>query len=303
MRHGLAVRSAAQAPVMKTTSTWTLAGGRVLELSPFLLAGIINVTPDSFSDGGRHFDRARAVAHGLTLAGEGAGILDVGGESTRPGAEFVSVREELERVVPVLRGLASALAGHRNPPALAVDTTKAPVAAAALDAGALIVNDVSAFRFDPALFDLVVERKPGYVLMHSLGTPKTMQIDPATAYAQPVGDEVLAFFERELARLVRAGLPEDRVVLDPGIGFGKTLEHNLTLMRELPRFAALGRPVYLGISNKSFLGTLTDGLPPDGRTDATALASALCLSRGALIHRVHAVAQVKQALALAHALA
>lgn len=281
---------------------WTIAGGRVLGPAPFLLAGIINATPDSFYDGGRHLTPAAAVSRGRALALEGAHILDVGGESTRPGAAEVPLEEELRRVVPVVRELAAMPGRHMDGlaggfPVVAVDTYKAGVAAAALEAGALIVNDVSACRFDPALLEVVAQLKPGYVLMHSQGEPRTMQRDPR--YGDVV-DDICAFFEERLRALVRAGLPEDRVVLDPGIGFGKRLEHNLAILRGIERFGKLGRPLYMGLSNKSLWGTLL-GLGPQERGLATAVATALLVARGVLVHRVHEAAPARQAALVAAA--
>nr|WP_235641536.1 dihydropteroate synthase [Humidesulfovibrio mexicanus] len=282
---------------------WTIAGGRVLGPAPFLLAGIINATPDSFYDGGRHLAPAAAVSQGVRLAGDGAHILDVGGESTRPGAAEVPLEGELQRVVPVVRELA-AISGRQVDglagtfPVVAVDTYKAGVAAAALEAGALIVNDVSACRFDPALLDVVAQLKPGYVLMHSQGEPRTMQNDPR--YGDVV-DDICAFFDERLAVLVRAGLPEDRIVLDPGIGFGKVLEHNLAVLQSIERFGKFGRPLYMGLSNKSLWGTLL-GLGPQERLQATAVATALLVARGVLVHRVHEVAPALQAARVAMAM-
>ncbi|HWQ10339.1 MAG TPA: dihydropteroate synthase, partial [Holophaga sp.] len=199
---------------------WRLAGGRSLACEIDRIIGIVNVTPDSFYDGGRHADTAAAVAHGRKLAAEGVDMLDVGGESTRPGAAPVSPEAEIARVVPVIAALAAALPDIP----VSVDTYRAGCAQAAVAAGAAVINDVSACAFDPALLEVVADLKPGYVLMHSLGRPETMQQDPR--YGDVV-EEILAFFEGKLAMLTRAGLPEDRVVLDPGIGFGKRLEHNL----------------------------------------------------------------------------
>ncbi|MGE4553568.1 MAG: dihydropteroate synthase [Desulfovibrionaceae bacterium] len=274
---------------------WTVRGGRVLGPAPFFIAGIVNVTPDSFYDGGRHADTASAVAHGLELARQGADLLDVGGESTRPYADPVPEAEEIRRVAPVLRGLAQALGP--DGPVLCVDTVKPGAARAALEAGAAVVNDVSALA-DPALLDLLAEFRPGYVLMHTQGTPADMQDAPR--YADPVA-EVLAFFERGLARLTAAGLPEDRVVLDPGIGFGKRLEHNLALLRGVERFMALGRPVYVGLSNKSLFAGLLD-LGPDERHNATQAATAVLAMRGVAVHRVHEVEPTRQTLAVVRAL-
>ena len=275
--------------------TWRLAGERTLSCRAPLVAGIVNVTPDSFSDGGRHPDTASAVAHGRRLVAEGAAMLDVGGESTRPGAPPVSLEEECRRTVPVVCELAAAFPDIP----VSIDTSKAGCAQAALEAGAVVVNDISACAFDPELLDVLVARQPGYVLMHSQGRPETMQHDPR--YDDGV-TEILAFFEDRLAWLVRSGLSEDRVVLDPGIGFGKRPEHNLAILRHLDRFLTLGRPLYLGLSNKSFFGALFD-LPLGERGLATALATALTVGKGATIHRVHDVAGCALALRLATALA
>ncbi|EFL50447.1 dihydropteroate synthase [Solidesulfovibrio fructosivorans JJ]] len=274
---------------------WRLGRGLALDCSANRIAGIVNVTPDSFSDGGRHADTASAVAHGLRLAAAGADMLDVGGESTRPGAASVSLGEEIRRVAPVVSGLLRAL-----PDALvSVDTFKAGCAAAAIEAGAVVINDISACAFDAELTDVLIDRKPGYVLMHCQGRPRSMQEAPR--YGDVVED-ILAFFEAHLARLARAGLPEEHIVLDPGIGFGKRLEHNLAILRRLDRFLVFGRPLYMGLSNKAFLGAVL-GLPVGQRGQATAVASALCAARGARIHRVHDVAGVGQALRLAAAMA
>ena len=274
---------------------WRLARGRTLSCDADRVAGIVNVTPDSFSDGGRHADASAAIAHARQLAAAGADLLDVGGESTRPGAAPVTAAEEMARAVPVVAALVRELPDIP----ISIDTYRASCARAALEAGACIVNDVSACVFDPELLEVVAGEKPGYVLMHSQGRPETMQDDPRY---DDVVEDVLAFFEEKLALLTRAGLPEEHVVLDPGIGFGKRLEHNLAILRRLDRFLSLGRPLYLGLSNKTFLGNLLD-LPIGDRTLATAVASALCVARGARIHRVHDVAATRQALRLAAALA
>ena len=276
-------------------SVWTVKGGKLLGPAPFLIAGIVNVTPDSFFDGGEHPDAATGLAHGLALAGEGADILDVGGESTRPYADEVSETEELDRVIPVIRGLAEAGTGC----VLSVDTYKAVVAARALEAGADIVNDVSACAFEPELLDVLGQYQPGYVLMHSLGRPGEMQKAPA--YDDVVG-EILAFFEEKLALLTRAGLPEDRIVLDPGVGFGKTLEHNLEILRSVARFRSLGLPVYMGLSNKSVWQGLL-GLAVGERGNATQAATALTAASGAFIHRVHDVKLTRQTLTIVREIA
>jgi len=260
----------------------------------FTVMGVVNVTPDSFSDGGRYLDPEAAVAHGLRLAREGAAVLDVGGESTRPGAEPVPVDEELRRVVPVIEGLASSGAEV----ALSIDTTKLDVARAALDAGAVMVNDVSALRFDPDLAGLVAERRAGCCLMHMLGEPRTMQREPR--YDDVVAD-VKAFLEERLAFAVGEGVSEERVWLDPGIGFGKTVEHNLALLRRLDEIAAIGRPVVIGTSRKSFLGKLAGGRDEGERLPGTIATNVLALERGATVFRVHDVAEMVDALTVAAA--
>lgn len=279
---------------MNAQRTWILRGGRALSPAPFCLVGIVNVTPDSFSDGGRFLDPGVAVEHGLRLLDEGAGMLDLGAESTRPYAEPVPEDEESRRLLPVLERLRVA----RPEAILSVDTLKAGTARAALEAGADIVNDVSACAADPALTDVLAHYKPGYVLMHSQGGPRDMQIDPR--YGNVV-EEILAFFEKHLARLARAGLPEDRIVLDPGIGFGKNKEHTVAILRGMERFATLGRPLYVGLSRKSLFRELL-GLELEQRAEATRLAVALLASRGVLYHRVHDVAGCAQALRLVEAM-
>jgi dihydropteroate synthase len=254
--------------------------------------GIVNVTPDSFSDGGMFLETDAAVAHGLVLAEEGAAILDVGGESTRPGAAPVSEEEERRRVLPVVERLAAA--GHR----VSIDTTKLAVARAALDAGAAFVNDVSAFRFEPGMVGLVAERGVHCCLMHMLGQPRTMQEDPR--YEDVVSD-VKAFLEARLAFAIDQGVPEERVWLDPGIGFGKTVAHNLELLRRLDEIVAIGRPVVVGTSRKSFLGKLAGGKPEGERLPGTIATNVLALERGASVFRVHDVAPVLDALTVAAA--
>jgi dihydropteroate synthase len=258
-----------------------------------LVMGIVNVTPDSFSDGGAFLDPAAAVEHGLRLASEGADILDVGGESTRPGAAPVSTEEELRRVVPVVRGLAARCAVP-----VSVDTTKAAVARAALDAGASIVNDISALRFDPALGPAVAAAGAALVLMHMRGEPRTMQQEPR--YDDLLG-EVRAELAAALARAEAAGIDPGRTLLDPGIGFGKTLEHNLALIERLAELEALGRPILVGPSRKSFIGRIT-GAPPGERVEGTLAACCLAAARGAHAVRVHDVAAVRRGLAVADAI-
>ena len=254
--------------------------------------GVVNVTPDSFSDGGLYLDPEAAIAHGRELAQEGAAILDVGGESTRPGAEVVSEAEELRRVVPAIAGLAGAEA------LISVDTSKAAVAEAALDAGAEIVNDVTALRGDPAMAALCADREATVILMHMAGTPRTMQEHPV--YADVV-DEVKAFLAERLEVAVAAGVAEERVWLDPGIGFGKTAEHNLELLRRLGELRDLGRPLVVGTSRKSFIGKI-DGSGPGDRLGGTIASSVLAAVKGASVLRVHDVAAVGQALAVTTAI-
>ena len=256
--------------------------------------GVVNVTPDSFSDGGEFLDPDAAVSHGLRLAGDGAAILDVGGESTRPGADPVAADEELRRVVPVIERLAAEAAGAE----VSVDTTKHAVARAALEAGATIVNDVSAFRFEPELAGLVAEHGARCCLMHMLGEPRTMQQDPR--YEDVVSD-VKSFLEDRLAFAVDEGIPAERVLLDPGIGFGKTVEHNLALLRRLDELVAIGCPVVVGTSRKSFLGKLAGGRSERERLPGTIATTVIAWERGATVFRVHDVLQVGDALAVAAA--
>ena len=263
-------------------------------MSAFFLMGVVNVTPDSFSDGGEFLDPDAAIAHGIRLAADGAAILDVGGESTRPGADPVPVAEELRRTVPVVEGLAA----ENSEWEISIDTTKAAVAEAALEAGASIVNDVSALRFDPTMAQLVAERRATCCLMHMLGEPRTMQAEPR--YEDVVSD-VKAFLEERLSFVVAEGVPEENVWLDPGIGFGKTVEHNLALLRRLDEIAAIGRPVVIGTSRKSFLGKLTGGRGEGERLPGTIATNVLALERGARVFRVHDVAQVADALRVAAA--
>lgn len=277
---------------------WTVRDGEQLDLRQPVIMGIVNCTPDSFFDGGRLQTPEAAVEHGLALAGQGALIIDVGGESTRPGALPVDSDEELRRVVPVLANLARLRASNDLEFTLSVDTSKAEVASAALTAGAAIVNDVSACRFDPGLVDVLVQYQPGYVLMHSLGRPETMQCEPV--YTDVV-DEILDFFVRHLSLLVAAGLSEEHVVLDPGVGFGKLLEHNIAILRNIDRFFSLGRPVLVGVSNKSLWQGLL-GLGPADRGVPTQVATALLAARGVAVHRVHDAGATQRTLRIANAL-
>jgi dihydropteroate synthase len=256
------------------------------------LMGIVNVTPDSFSDGGLYLDAGRAIEHGKRLVAKGADLLDVGGESTRPGAGAVSVEEEVRRVRPVIEGLREA-----GVP-VSVDTSKAAVAEVALDAGAEIVNDVTALRSDPELAGLCAQRGCEVVLMHMKGTPRTMQEAPSYG---DVTVEVREFLAERIGHATADGIAEDRIWVDPGIGFGKTLEHNLELLRRLGELRTLGRPIVVGTSRKSFIGRLTDR-EVDDRLGGTIASSVLALRAGADVLRVHDVAEVAEAIRVAEAI-
>jgi len=278
--------------VIGKAATWELAR-RTLTLERPLVMGILNVTPDSFSDGNRFFTLAGAVERALEMEGEGADIIDIGGESTRPNAPAVSLEEELSRVVPVLE----ALAGKLKVP-VSVDTYKAGVARAALAAGAEIVNDVSGLRFDPAMAQTVAQADAGVVIMHTRGTPDRMQSD--THYIDLVA-EVKQYLLESLALARDAGIPASRIALDPGIGFGKSVQGNLELIRRLAEFLALGHPILVGTSRKSFIGTvLGDGRD---RIFGTAATVAVSILNGASIVRVHDVAAMRDVAVMTRALA
>jgi len=257
---------------------------------PTLVMGVVNVTPDSFSDGGKFFDPEAAIVHALALAGQGADILDIGGESTRPGAEPVTETEELRRVIPVVEKLAALV---KIP--LSIDTMKPVVARAALQAGASIVNDVAAARRaelqTDAMWEVVSEFRAGYICMHAQGRPQTMQHNPV--YADVVR-EVGGFFGERLERLNTCGVAADQVVLDVGIGFGKTLEHNLQLLANLESFTTVARPLLLGVSRKSFIGSLLGGKLNE-RLPASLACASLAIASGAQIIRTHDVAETVQA--------
>ena len=271
-------------------SGWRVAG-RVLALERPLVMGIVNVTPDSFSDGGRFFDRSAALEHALRLIDDGADLLDIGGESTRPGAADVPARDEIERVVPLFE----ALAGRGIP--LSVDTSKPEVMRSALAAGAAIVNDVRALR-EAGAIEAIADSDCGIVLMHMQGTPRTMQGAPEY---RDVTQEVTDFLAQRIGTLVAHGADVRRIVVDPGFGFGKTAAHNFTLLRELERLAELGRPVLVGLSRKSMLGAVTDR-KVDEREFASVAAVVLAVERGARIVRVHDVAATRDALAVLQAM-
>jgi dihydropteroate synthase len=258
-----------------------------------VLVGILNVTPDSFFDGGEFLDPGMAVTRTETLLDEGAHIVDVGGESTRPGSEPVSKEEELRRILPVVRGILAA----RPEALISIDTDRASTAEIVLDAGASIVNDVTALS-DPKMSDLMAERGCPVVLMHMQGDPKSMQQDPS--YGDVVR-EVRDFLARRAECAIQTGVKEENIILDPGIGFGKTLGHNLTLLNRLDSLAGLGFPVLVGVSRKSFLGKILDG-EPKSRLLGTVAANVLAQERGATLFRVHDVRANKEALAVAAAI-
>jgi dihydropteroate synthase len=257
------------------------------------IMGIINVTPDSFSDGGANFDHGVAVDHALKLVEDGADIIDVGGESTRPYAQPVEEHEEINRVIPVISALRA-----RSEVAISIDTTKASVARRALAAGATMINDISALRADPEMIATLKQGSCEVVIMHMQGSPATMQDAP---HYDSVIDEIIDFFRDRLEVIGAAGIDLNRVIIDPGIGFGKTLAHNLSIIKNLSRFAELGRPLLLGHSRKRFMGELT-GLEAHERDTITAVISALCFNQGVDIFRVHDVAATYRALKIAAAI-
>jgi len=251
-----------------------------------IIMGVLNVTPDSFSDGGEFFDTASAVTHGMTMVCEGAGIIDIGGESTRPGAKPVSADQQIARVTPVIKTLAD----KTNTP-ISIDTTSSKVAKAALDAGASIINDISALRFDKEMAALAAQRSVPIILMHMLGTPADMQQKPS--YLDVV-QEVKQFLADRIAFAVAEGVDRSQIVVDPGIGFGKTVEHNLQLLNKLKDLNELGVPILVGPSRKSFIGKVLNLESPGDRLFGTAAAVAHCVSAGVQIIRVHDVKEMSQ---------
>jgi dihydropteroate synthase len=258
-----------------------------------LIMGILNVTPDSFSDGGRHADRESAITHGLRMLDEGADIIDVGGESTRPGAAEVGAEEETRRVIPVIEELS-----RKTGVVISVDTTKAAVARRAMEAGACIINDVSALTHDAGMLDVAAEYKAGVVLMHMRGSPRTMQDDPQ--YGDVVA-EVGNYLRERVRELAREGLDRSALAIDPGIGFGKTVEHNISLLSGLDVLVGSGQPVVVGVSRKSFIGKIT-GSPVEGRLAGSLAALAFCVGKGAGVLRVHDVKASSDAVKVAVAL-
>ena len=264
---------------------WRLRGFDLLLDRPRIM-GVVNVTPDSFSDGGVYLEAGAAIERGMQMVEEGADLIDVGGESTRPGAAPISVTDELSRVLPVVEGLAAAGA------VVSIDTSKAQVAIRAVEAGAVIINDVTALG-DPEMAGVASEHGAGLVLMHMQGNPLTMQVQPSY---QDVVAEVSAFLVERAAMAEAAGVPRAGIAIDPGIGFGKTLAHNLALLRELRRLADLGYPLLVGTSRKSFLAKITGWIGPDDRDLASAVSAALAIERGADVVRVHNVASCIEAV-------
>lgn len=267
----------------------------LLNLPTPTLMGVLNVTPDSFSDGGKFTDASIAVAHAKSMVAAGADILDIGGESTRPGAAEVSVTEEIDRTAPVI----AALREHGVTVPISIDTRKSPVAEAALQAGANIINDVSAMSFDPEIADIAVKNGVPICLMHAQGTPESMQDDPR--YEDVVG-EVLRYLEERIKVATDAGIAKDKIIVDPGIGFGKTLDHNLALIRNLAEFHALDCPVLLGVSRKRFIGTITDVQEVADRVIGSVTVALEGLAQGVQIIRAHDIKPHSEAFAMWHAL-
>ena len=258
------------------------------------IMGILNVTPDSFSDGGLFFDRTDAVDRALRMVEEGADLIDIGGESTRPGAEAISVKEEIQRIVPVIE----ALAGKTGVP-LSVDTCKAKVAEAAILAGASVINDISGLRFDPPMAGIAAKYKVPVIIMHIKGTPKSMQKNPVYTSLIP---EIKDYFHEGIEIARRAGVQDEMMILDPGIGFGKTVHHNLEIIRRLNEFAGFEKPVLLGHSRKSFIGKVLGDLPVSERIEGSMAAAAIGIFNGANIVRVHDVRETVRVARIADAI-
>jgi len=271
----------------------TLRGG-VLSLAERVhVMGILNVTPDSFSDGGRYVDADAACAHAMAMIEQGADLLDIGAESSKPGAVAIDEEEERRRLLPIVRELC-----RRTTMPLSIDTTKAAIAEEALDAGAALINDISALRFDPRMASVVARSGAGVILMHMQGTPATMQRTASYTY---VVEDVRAFLAARLEVAQQAGIPRDRILLDPGIGFGKNCEHNVTLLNHLDAFQTLGRPIVVGVSRKAFLGKIL-GRTIDERLMGTAGAVAVAIMKGARVVRVHDVAPIRDVVKIVEAI-
>lgn len=260
-----------------------------------LVMGVLNVTPDSFYDGGRYTRVEAAIAHALQMVEEGADILDIGGESTRPGSQPVSEDEELRRVMPVIEAIR-----QRIDIPLSIDTTKSRVAQMALQAGVCLVNDISGLGFDPRMAEVVAQYGALCCIMHIQGTPQTMQINP---HYHDVIREICDYFEERIALAQQAGIPRERIWIDPGIGFGKTLTHNLQILRQLREFTRFGLPVLVGTSRKSFIGKILGDLPPEERLEGTAATVAIAILHGASVVRVHDVKPMVRVARVADAIA
>ncbi|MCX6567414.1 MAG: dihydropteroate synthase [Candidatus Aminicenantes bacterium] len=278
---------------MRTETVFQVKGTRHCLGARTWVMGVLNVTPDSFFDGGRYFDSFRAAEHGLRLAAEGADIIDIGGESSRPGSDPISAEEEIRRVVPVVSSMRA-----QTRILISVDTTKYETARAALDAGADIINDISSFGMDPRLLTLAAESGAGFILMHMRGVPKTMQASPRYG---DVRAEVRAFLAEKLEIAAAYGIAAECLAVDPGIGFGKRLEDNCALIRNLASIAELGRPVVVGVSRKSMIGKILD-VPPEERLEGSIAAAIVSLTRGAHILRVHDVQSTCRAVRVADAI-
>lgn len=276
----------------RTTFRMEHARGALALGERLAVMGILNVTPDSFSDGGQFIVKDQAIEHAVQMAEDGADLIDIGGESTRPGAEDVGIDAELKRVIPVIEALVPEIGVP-----LSIDTTKAEVAEAALDAGASILNDVSAFRMDPRLARVAAERGAPIILMHMKGTPRTMQKDPTY---DDLLSEICAYLRESIQIGLEAGIDEEKIIIDPGIGFGKTVQHNLEIIDRLPELKSLGRPILLGPSRKSFIGAVLDR-PVEQRLTGTLATVALAAARGVHLIRVHDVPQAIEAARMAEA--
>lgn len=259
-----------------------------------IIMGILNVTPDSFSDGGEYFDPARAVDRALEMIEQGADIIDIGGESTRPGSEVVPLDEEIRRTIPIIEKIAA-----RVDVPLSIDTYKAEVARQAVSVGASIVNDISGLRFDPAMAGSIAEMGVPVVIMHIKGKPKDMQVDPV--YDDLIGD-IKTYLRESIDTAKSAGIPDDKIIVDPGIGFGKTFDHNLEIIQRLGEFRELGKPILIGPSRKAFIGKILGDLPPAERIEGTAAAVAISIFNSANIIRVHDVKEMSRVACVADAI-
>ena len=258
------------------------------------IMGVLNITPDSFSDGGMHFDKSRAVDHALRMIDDGADILDIGGESTRPGSEPVSLDEELRRTIPVIKALSKSISIP-----ISIDTYKSDVAVRALEAGASIVNDISGMRLDPEMPKVISRFKVPVVIMHMKGTPKNMQLNPVYKALIP---EIMDYFRDSIRLAAKFGIPENMIILDPGIGFGKTFTHNLEIINNLQQFSVFENPILIGPSRKAFLGKILGDLPADERLEGTAASVAISIIKGAHIVRVHDVKEMARVAKVADAI-